>query len=83
MWSQQIKRFFNEETDNYYYSFGSHQSQTIKRMKAFHDMYKCMLMRKKGLKLYKRYFEFLLIPSKFFFVVIKYLTTAKQLSTEQ
>ena len=50
-------------------------------------MYVNNLLRKKSLKLYKKYFEFLSIPSKFFivrvFIVIKYLTTTNQLSTEQ
>ena len=46
-------------------------------------MYVNNLLRKRGLKLYKKYFEFLSIPSKFFkvrvFRVIKYSTTANQL----
>ena len=51
-------------------------------------MYVDDLLREMGLKLYKKiYFEFLSIPSKFFavrvFIVIKYLATANQLSTEQ
>ena len=34
MWSQQIKRFFNEEK---YVSFGSQQNQTIEHIKALYD----------------------------------------------
>ena len=68
-----------------YISFGSHQSPTIEYMKALYDMYKCMLIifwKKELETLQKKYFEFLLIPSKFF-IVIKYLATANQFSTEQ
>ena len=50
-------------------------------------MYVNNLLRKRGLKIYKNYFDFLSISSKFFivrvFIVIKYSTTANQLSTEQ
>ena len=52
-------------------------------------MSKCMLKssEKKGLETKKKpYFKFLSIPSKFFcrvFIVIKYLTTTNELSTEQ
>ena len=50
-------------------------------------MYVNNLVRKRNLKLYKKYFEFLSISSKLFivrvFIVIKYLTNANQLSTEQ
>ena len=37
-----------------YISFGSHQSQTIERIKALNDMYNCILIisEKKGLKLF-------------------------------
>ena len=71
-------------------SFGGHQNQTIERIKALYDMYKCMLIIfcEKGLEtLQKECFEFLSIPSTFFivkvFIVIKYSTTANQLSTKQ
>ena len=51
-----------------YISFGGHQSQTIERMKALYDVYKCMLIIfwKKGLETLQKYFEFLLIPLKLF-----------------
>ena len=45
MRSQQIKRFLNEETALIvivYISFGSHQSQTIERIKVIHYMFSCM-----------------------------------------
>ena len=48
-------------------SFGGHQSQTIEIIKALYDMliqvYINNLLRKGDLKLYKKYFEFLSIPS--------------------
>ena len=72
-----------------YISFGGHQSQTIERIKALYDLYRCMLILfwEKVLETYKTYFKFLSILSKFFivrvFIVIKYLTTANQLLTEQ
>ena len=50
-------------------------------------MYDNNLLRKKSLKLYKKYSEFLSIPCKLFivrvFTVIEYLTTANWLSIEQ
>ena len=52
-----------------YISFG-HQSQPIERIKDLYDMYKMYvnnLLRKRGLKLYKKYFDFLSIPLKFFY----------------
>ena len=73
-----------------YISFGSHQSQTIECMKALYDMYKCMLIIfwEKGAwnftKNISNFCQFLLsffIVS--FFFVIKYSTSANQLSTEQ
>ena len=54
-----------------YISFGGHQSQTIERIKALYDMYiKCMLIifwEKGAWNFTKKYFEFLSIPSKFFY----------------
>ena len=43
LWTQQIKRFFQwGDWLLKYISFGGHQSQTIERIKALYDMYKCM-----------------------------------------
>ena len=53
-----------------YISFGSHQSQTTEHIKALYDMYRCILiifLEKRGLKLTKKYFEFLFIPLSFFY----------------
>ena len=74
-----------------YVSFGGRQSQTTEHFKALYDMHKCTLIifwEKEAWNFTKKYFEFLSILSKFFFVVrvfivIKYLTTENQLSTEQ
>ena len=52
-----------------YIWFDGHQSQTIERMKALYDMYKCMLIifwEKGAWNFTRKYFEFLSIPSKFF-----------------
>ena len=40
-------------------SFGGHESQTIERIKALYDMYKCILIisGKRDLKLYKKIFR--------------------------
>ena len=50
-------------------------------------MYGNNLLRKRGLKLYKKKLEILSIPSQFFivraFIVIKYSTTTNQLPTER
>ena len=47
LWSQQIKRFFSEETAwllLWYISFGGHHSQTTECMKALNDMYNHILI---------------------------------------
>ena len=71
-----------------YILFGGHHSQKIERIKALYDMHVNNLLRKRGLKIYKKnisnFCRFLL---NFFIVrvsiVTKYWTTANQLSTEQ
>ena len=55
-------------------SFGGHQTQTIERIKALYDMYIGNLLRKRGLKLYKKYFEFLSIPSWLFIIRVLHIS---------
>ena len=73
-----------------YISFGGHQSQTIKHIKVLYDMCKCMLIifwEKGAWNFTKNISNFCRFLLSFFagrvFIVIKYLTTANQLSTEQ
>ena len=74
-----------------YISFGGHQNQTIERIKDLYDMmYKCMrgrmyvnnLLRKRGLKLYKKIFR-IFVDSFLVFYSYKILDNRNQLSTEQ
>ena len=70
LWTQQIKGFFNEAT---VYQSVDHLVVTrvkllnVQKLYMICTMYVNNLLRKRGLKLCKKYFEFLLIPTKFFF----------------
>ena len=72
IWNEKLcgltnKMVFQWESE---YVFGSHHSQTTERIKAKYDMSKCMFIifwEKEDWNSTKKYFEFLSIPSKFFY----------------